>query len=771
MPRKRQRAVSDSERGAADDQTGRDRSSQSWLAAWLVVFVGFTLAYAIAFYRADAFEGGFRRKALDFVAAPDQIFILWCGGEKGRFALFDRWPLVILSAMVLAGAWLAGRLALRLLGVTAALDRLERAVFALGVGLNLLSLYALAVGLAGGLHQRWLFILPLVVLVAVNAALEWRQPRVAANSPVVVKNNSDLNDRRWLGWLVPAAPWAAVVVLAGMLPPVAYDVREYHLQAPKEWFQNGRIDFLPHNIYANMPLGSELTSLWAMSLAGGRDAWWWGAIAGKAVMACYSLVTAAALVAFGRRAHSLAAGVVAAATFLSTPWVVWLSSAGYNEGPVALYALLSIYAVWLAAKAKGDKIADRLAALGGFCAGSAVACKYPPLLFLVVPLTMWLAGLGWLVSRIWRRIASAVSLPLVSGDEDSPEAPFPWRQTAIASVIFVAGAAVGCGLWFAKNLALTGNPTYPLLYRLFDGRTRTPEKDRQWTRVHAPQPDQQGRRFSWSDLGEKATWLAWKAPWNSVTIVPLALAAWLAPQSRRLVAVLVLWMLFVFFAWWLLTHRLDRFLILLLPAGALLAGIGAVALPHLAWRIATLALVTWGLVMQFPVATIPADNRYFAPLESLRRDDPTLNYGGDAVHPAHLWLNAHLDEVKQVLLVGDAEPFDLEVPATYNTCFDDCQFTRLFQGRTREERLTALRAAGITHVFFHWTHLARYRSPGNYGYTSDYVTPALVHDKLVGQQHLLKKIELGLQSWEGGELYEVVQPTSNATSNAKVRIR
>jgi hypothetical protein len=77
-----------------DDQTAPHRSSLSWLAAWLVVFVGFALVYAIAFYRADAFADGFRRKALDFVAAPDQLFVLWCGGEKGQFSLLDRWPLV-----------------------------------------------------------------------------------------------------------------------------------------------------------------------------------------------------------------------------------------------------------------------------------------------------------------------------------------------------------------------------------------------------------------------------------------------------------------------------------------------------------------------------------------------------------------------------------------------------------------------------------------------------------------------------------------------------
>jgi hypothetical protein len=96
----------------------------------------------------------------------------------------------------------------------------------------------------------------------------------------------------------------------------------------------------------------------------------------------------------------------------------------------------------------------------------------------------------------------------------------------------------------------------------------------------------------------------------------------------------------------------------------------------------------------------------------------------------------------------------LEIPVIYNTCFDDCQFTRLFRGRSREERLAALRAENIAYVFFHWPHLARFRSPGNYGYTSDYPTPELVHEELVGQQQLLEPIALPLLP-EQGELFRV----------------
>jgi hypothetical protein len=57
-------------------------------------------------------------------------------------------------------------------------------------------------------------------------------------------------------------------------------------------------------------------------------------------------------------------------------------------------------------------------------------------------------------------------------------------------------------------------------------------------------------------------------------------------------------------------------------------------------------------------------------------------------------------------------------------------------------------------VYVNWNEIARYRGPGNYGYT-DYVTPELIHDELVKKQGLLRPVETG---WNPayGELYEVV---------------
>jgi len=378
----------------------------------------------------------------------------------------------------------------------------------------------------------------------------------------------------------------------------------------------------------------------------------------------------------------------------------------------------------------------RLIGLAGFLAGSAVACKYPPALFVVVPLAAWVLFGDCVTDVIQRRLVQRW-----------------WAQPTLL-VVFLVGVFAACGLWFGKNAVQTNNPTYPLLYGAFDGKTRTPEKDAQWKKVHAPQPDSEGRRFSLSQFFREIAWNGWRTLWASLVMPPLALAAIFSRKQRPWLAAMALWAVFVFCAWWLLTHRLDRFLVLLLPAGALAAGIGAVAVPHSYWRSATLGFLLIGATLQFVFVTIHPDNRYFAPLDRLRRDDRELGDIGIRVEAAHRWLNQNGKPGEKVLLVGDVEPFDLEIPTIYNTCFDDCQFTRIFKDRSRDERLAALREEKIAYVFCSWSHLARFRSPGNYGYTSDYPTRKRVHDELVGTERLLVPIELDSEA-QFGELFRV----------------
>jgi hypothetical protein len=89
----------------------------------------------------------------------------------------------------------------------------------------------------------------------------------------------------------------------------------------------------------------------------------------------------------------------------------------------------------------------------------------------------------------------------------------------------------------------------------------------------------------------------------------------------------------------------------------------------------------------------------------------------------HRYLNEHAADGR-VLAVGDAQVFDLEMPILYSTCFDDSKFEQWVAGRTPEQVRAAMAREGVTHVFVHWGEIARYRRPGNYGFT-DFVEPAV----------------------------------------------
>jgi hypothetical protein len=83
------------------------------------------------------------------------------------------------------------------------------------------------------------------------------------------------------------------------------------------------------------------------------------------------------------------------------------------------------------------------------------------------------------------------------------------------------------------------------------------------------------------------------------------------------------------------------------------------------------------------------------------------------------------------LLVGDAQPFDLEMPTFYNTVFDDCLFESIVRDHAPDDIRRDLAARGIRYIYVHWGEIDRYRSPGNYGFT-DFVQPE-VFQRLIDQ--------------------------------------
>jgi hypothetical protein len=317
-------------------------------------------------------------------------------------------------------------------------------------------------------------------------------------------------------------------------------------------------------------------------------------------------------------------------------------------------------------------------------------------------------------------------------------------------------------LWFAKNAWQTGNPTYPLLYSVFGGKSWTAEKDARWTRAHGPPRDGHGNRYSIPQLIDSAKLLVIRSDHHGPWLVPLALAAawvWPARRSRWLLLALYGIVAWAVVNWWLLTHRVDRFLVPMLPLVALGAGLGATWTDDERWRRVAMSFGGICCVASFLQVASPfgADNRLLIALSDLRQDLPRSEDQPlrTRMNSGHRWLNEHVAPGHRVLLVGEAQVFDLEMPILYNTCFDDCVLETLLRNRTRDERRRVLRELRISHVFVSWYELHRYREPGNYGY-SDYPTRALFYEELVRQQGLLHPVPVE-NIGETAEVFEVVE--------------
>jgi hypothetical protein len=313
----------------------------------------------------------------------------------------------------------------------------------------------------------------------------------------------------------------------------------------------------------------------------------------------------------------------------------------------------------------------------------------------------------------------------------------------------------GCGLWLGKNWVLTGNPVYPLAASLFDGETRTAEKTAQWERAHQVPRDKEGRRWSVQQAWDAVALIGWRSAWLSPIVVPFFVMGFLVKDARRRVIWFAAAAFWIGLVWWAASHRIDRFLLPVWPFFALIAGVGTTWSAAGWWRRAVLALFVWGLVANWLVVSsgvMGVDRRFLVQLDRLR-DDTTWGEPDEPkrVNPVHSYLNHTVGEGGRVLLVGDAQPFDLQVPTLYNTCFDDCWFEKLTATKSKDERIKALSELGITHVYIHWNELARYRSEGNYGY-SDYVTEAVIRE-LIDEQEILAEPQLSLPGW--GEVFSV----------------
>ena len=643
--------------------------------------------------------------------------------HSGWMYLPQRADMLGIGMFIVAAAWGLGRLLLRFLNSQAVCRELPRDativedfVLAAGLGLSGLSLLTLGCGLLGLLFRPLLG--GLLGLALVAGIVDWWRAGPSLN---ISTPRGRLRQTAWFMLTACLLPFLVCLVLAACLPSTDFDSKAYHYVGPKEFYQNGRIGFLSHNVYTNFPFCAEMLTLLAMVL---RQDWFRGVQAGQVVLMTFGPLTSLALYALGCRLGNSRAGFLAAIIYFTTPWTFRVSTVAHVEGALCFYVaatLLALLRAWGMGAIRSEIPSSSSSGTGlrgmflvGLLAGTAMACKYPGLFSVVIPIGAAVFLHPWLTS--------------------SPVHPASrWKPSLQALLIFAVGVSCTVGPWLLKNLIETGNPVYPLAYNVFGGRDLDSLLYAKWQRGHS------STDFSFRTIVTGLWEVTARNDWLSPALFALAPLTLLRlrrhdPESHALLG-LWLYLGWLFATWWGLTHRIDRFWVPQLPVVALLAGLGATTGPQVAFKplrslLVILVLISSGAFnLSLILAGMVGNNQFFLDLNVARQKSANHKIAS---------LNAQLrpllatGQPVRVLCVGEAEVFDAEFPVVYNSVFDRSIFEEWCANpqpgdnpATRAVRDPAsirrkLSEHGITHIYINWLELLRYRT--TYGYT-DFVSP------------------------------------------------
>lgn len=650
--------------------------------------------------------------------------------------LLQRLPFFFVAAVLWTAAWGLGSSILR--GLSVRLAGAERIFFATCLGLSGISLAMLLLGVCGWMSQP-LMIVALAICIAAGVITRFglfpsRIQNHAVEAPV--SPAMALRSRLLAGIVIATIiPFFVAQQLGAMTPQNDFDVVEYHLGGPKEWYQRGRIERLPHNVYTSFPFLTEMLILTGMVTYGG---WQWGALAGQAAIAGFAPLTAVGLFAAGRRFFSTEVGWIAVLVYMTSPWTYRISIIAYAEGGLACFLFAALYAFLLYREQRmlsdhGDKRSlSGTATLTGLMCGSAMACKYTGLVSVVCPIALFMIWITW-SQATGNRI----------------------RQIALIGILFSIGVLCTVGPWLLKNTIETGNPVYPLAVRIFGGFDRDEALDAKFRKAHANPYQSLSQQFE--GLPVMLTDVMANNNWHSPLmfgLAPLSLLACLrrrrsdpvetAPRQFDPGAIGLVW-LFVawqFIVYWAITHHIDRFYVPMFSAVALLAGVGVM------WSESILA--KWSAMLGGKIWSVGVTGLFVASI--LYNFEVIKWLGGWNAGRIHLeaalerktigdwfprigWINEQFESGRfpantKVLCVGEAALFHARFPYMYNTVFDHSLFEELcaepgadgHRLKSAEQILSEFRRLGITHIDVNWSEILRYRDPTSYGYT-DFVHP------------------------------------------------
>jgi 4-amino-4-deoxy-L-arabinose transferase-like glycosyltransferase len=225
------------------------------------------------------------------------------------------------------------------------------------------------------------------------------------------------------------ALWVAFILVLASVPPVSRDALTHHLAVPKLWIEGGGLIEIPHVLFSYYPQLLDL--LYTIPLLAGHD------IAAKYIHFLFAALTALLIFRFVRRRLSASWGALAGIMFLTVPLVAKLSVTVYVDLGLMFFTMAALYSavLWLE-----DASRMKWLLIAAVCSGLALSTKYNAMVsFVVLSLLLPFFYLNT------RQIKTAEQF-----------------NTVKFGVIFVCVSMLVFSPWLIRNLALTGNPLYPL---------------------------------------------------------------------------------------------------------------------------------------------------------------------------------------------------------------------------------------------------------------------------------------------------------------------
>jgi hypothetical protein len=456
------------------------------------------------------------------------------------------------------------------------------------------------------------------------------------------------------------------VALTTPAPPFFWDALTYHLAVPKAYADAHGFVYLPYNVYASMPMGGSLFYLGPYL--------WDGLITARASHLVVTVLALAVTYRLGRLWLKQFYAALAAVLVLFTPPVVATMCGAHNDHFQLLFVVAALY-VYFGKESESAPARRSWLAVGIFL-GAALAVKYAAVAALAAFAPIWI------YDAIRKRVR------------------WSWlaRTAAVAALVVLP--------WLAKAYVERGNPVFPVMYDVFDGRDFTAEQSERLTAWQL----EMGKGHGITDL----LWLPYRISveadvgYESFSGVYLpfllpfaALALFLFRRGGRLIA-----FGWLYLAAWFFGPQQLRFLDAALPAlavaatavvGVVEAGWGDWA--RRGWRLGVTAVLfpvsvpyfAGGLVGFLPVAPYLAGT-----------DARTFLVKNVGFAEAQEFINENLPADAKILMVFMNHTLYLEREAVYDSFLEASPFLMAAEKARGGGELYALaRRWGVTHVHVH----------------------------------------------------------------------